>query len=123
MFRPANDILGQILLVAFFAIMVITPLIILVLAFVNVQRDSMRLGKSILQAVGALAIWTCLSFVIVMIFFMTVFSYPVNASPANEMKANAIYIGATFVYFVVSGSLIFWTKSQTKRMPAMGLSC
>jgi hypothetical protein len=123
LFRHANDILGQILLVAFFAIMVITPLIILVLAIVNVQRDSMRLGKSILQAVGALAIWICLSVVIVMIFFMTVFSYPVNASSSNEMKANAIYIGATFVYFVVSGSLIFWTKSQTKRMPAMGLSC
>jgi hypothetical protein len=123
LFRHANDILGQILLVAFFAIMVITPLIILVLAIVNVQRDSMRLGKSILQAVGALGIWICLSFVIVMIFFMTVFSYPVNASPSNEMKANAIYIGGTFVYFVVSGALIFWTRSQTKRMPAMGLSC
>jgi hypothetical protein len=123
LFRPANDILGQILLVAFFAIMVITPLIILVLAIVNVQRDSLRLGKSILQAVGALAIWTCLSFVIVMIFFMTVFSYPINASPSNEMKANGIYVGGTLVYFIVSGALIYWTKSQTKRMPFLGLSC
>jgi hypothetical protein len=103
--------------------MVITPLIILVLAFVNVRRDTMRQGKSILQAAGALAIWVCLSFVIVMIFFMTVFSYPVNESPSNGMKANAIYIGGTVFYFIVSGALIYWTKSQTRRMPALGLSC
>ena len=123
MLRNVNDILGQILILAFFTVMVITPLIILVLAFVNVRRDTMRQGKSILQAVGALVIWVCLSFVIVMIFFMTVFSYPVNESPSNEMKANAIYIGGIVVYFIVSGALIFWTKSQTKRMPALGLSC
>jgi hypothetical protein len=121
--RNVNDILGQILILAFFTVMVITPLIILVLAIVNVRRDTMRQGKSILQAVGALVIWVCLSFVIVMIFFMTVFSYPVNESSSNEMKANAIYIGGTVFYFIVSGTLIFWTKSQTKRMPALGLSC
>ncbi len=123
MLRNVNDILGQILFLAFFAIMVITPLIILVLAIINVRRDALRQGKSILQAVGALAIWICLSFAIVMIFFMTVFSYPVTSSPSNEMKANVIYIAGTLVYFIVGGVLIFWTKSQTRRMPAMGLSC
>jgi hypothetical protein len=121
--RHANDILGQILVVAFFAVMVITPLIILVLAFVNVRRDTMRQGKSILQAVGALVIWVCLSFVIVMTFFMTVFSYPINESRSNEIKANAIYIGGIIFYFIVSGVLVYWTKSQTRRMPALGLSC
>jgi hypothetical protein len=39
------------------------------------------------------------------------------------MKANAIYIGGTVLYFIVSGTLIYWTKSQTKRMPSLGLSC
>jgi hypothetical protein len=121
--RHANDILGQILVIAFFAIMVITPLIILVLAIVNLRRDTPRQGKTILQAVSAVVIWACLSFVIVMIFFMTVFSHPGTGSPSYEMKANAIYIGGTFIYFIVSGALIYWTKSQTKRMPPMGLSC
>jgi hypothetical protein len=121
--RHANDILGQILVIAFFAIMVITPLIILTLGIVNLLRDTSKRGKSILQALGALAIWVCLSFAMVMVFFMTVFSYPGTGSPSNEMKANAIYIGGTFIYFIVSGALIYWTKSQTKRMPPMGLSC
>jgi hypothetical protein len=121
--RHANDILGQILVIAFFAIMVITPLIILTLGIVNLLRDTSKRGKSILQALGALAIWVGLSFAMVMVFFMTVFSYPGTGSPSNEMKANAIYIGGTFIYFIVSGALIYWTKSQTKRMPPMGLSC
>lgn len=123
MLRHVNDILGQSLVVVFFALMVITPLVILLLAVINVRRDTMRQGKSILQAVGALAIWSCISFGILMMFFMTVFSYPVTSSPTNEMKANAIYIGGTVFYFIVSGALILWTKSQTRRMPAMGLSC
>jgi hypothetical protein len=121
--RHANDILGQILVIAFFAIMVITPLIILTLGIVNLLRDTSKRGKSILQALGALAIWVGLSFAMVMVFFMTVFSYPGTGSPSNEMKANAIYIGGTLFYFIVSGALIYWTKSQTKRMPPMGLSC
>ncbi|MDX6444807.1 MAG: hypothetical protein QOH71_1881 [Blastocatellia bacterium] len=123
MLRHANDILGQILVIAFFAIMVTTPLIILTLGIVNLLRDTSKRGKSILQAVGALAIWVCISFAMVMVFFMTVFSYPGTGSPSNEMKANGIYIGGTFFYFIVSGALIYWTKSQTKRMPPMGLSC
>jgi Na+/H+ antiporter NhaC len=123
MSRQVNDILGQILLVAFFAVMVITPLVILVLGIVNCRRDKMRQVKSVLQLLGALAIWIFLTFVIVMIFFMTVFSYPVNSSRSNELIANSIYFGGSFVYFLVGVVLIYWTKRQTKRMPAMGVFC
>ena len=123
MLRPLNDILGQILIVAFFAVMVITPFVIVVLGIVNLSRDKLRQAGRVVQAVAALAIWGVLSFVIVMVFFMTVFSYPVNSSPSNEIKANAIYITGCLIYFVVGGALIYWTKRQTKRMPSVGISC
>jgi hypothetical protein len=121
--KQVNDILGQILLVVFFAVMVVTPLVILVLGIVNFRRDSLRQGVIILQAVAALAVWTILSFVIVMIFFMTVFEYPAYRSQADNLKSTAIFVVGGFFYFLVSGVLIFWTKRQTKRVPPMGLSC
>jgi protein-S-isoprenylcysteine O-methyltransferase Ste14 len=121
--RQVNDILGQMLIVAFFAVMMIIPLVIMVLGIMNFRRDKMRQVKSVLQALGALAIWTFVTFVMVMIFFMTVFSYPVNSSRSNELIADAIYFGGSFIYFLIGGVLVYWTKRQMKRMPAMGLSC
>jgi hypothetical protein len=117
------DILGQILLVLFFAVMVITPLVILVLGIVNFRRDKLHQGVIVLQAVAALAVWIILSFTIVMIFFMTVFEYPAYKSKSNEVIGTAIYVGGCLIYFLVSAVLIFWTRRQTTRMPAMGVSC
>lgn len=90
--------------------MVITPLAILVLGVVNFRRDKLRQGVIVLQAVAALAVWTILTFVIVMIFFMTVFEYPAYRSRADEIKSTAIFVGGSLIYFLVGGVLIFWTK-------------
>lgn len=119
----AADILGQIFFVLFVAVMVITPLVILVLGIVNFRRDTMRQGVIVLQAVAALAVWTILSFSLVMIFFMTVFQFPAYRSQADSLKSTVIFVAGYLVYFLVSGVLIFWTKRQTKRMPGMGISC
>lgn len=118
-----NDILGQILVLLFFAVMVITPLIILVLGLVNLSRDKLRQGGIILQAVAALAAWTILSFFIVMIFIKLTFEPTTYKSQSNEVLSNAIYVGGILIYFLVSAVLIFWTRRQTKRMPGMGVSC
>ena len=123
MSRQVADILGQIFLVLFFAVMVITPLVILVLGIVNFRRDKLRQGVIILQAVAALAVWTILSFATVMIFFMTVFEFPAYRSQADNLKSTVIFVVGGLVYFLVAGVLIFWTKRQTKRMPGMGISC
>jgi hypothetical protein len=103
--------------------MVITPLVILVLGIVNFTRDKLRQGAIILQAVAALAVWTILSFVIVMIFFMTVFEYPAYRSQSDNLKSTVMFTAGGLLYFLVSAVLIFWTKRQTKRMPGMGVSC
>jgi hypothetical protein len=121
--RQLSDILGQISVFLFFAVMVITPLVILVLGIVNFTRDKLRQGAIILQAVAALAVWTILSFVIVMIFFMTVFEYPAYRSQSDNLKSTVIFTAGGLLYFLVSAVLIFWTKRQTKRMPGMGVSC
>jgi hypothetical protein len=113
-----NDILGQILVLLFFAVMAITPLFIVVLGIVNLSRDKLHQGVIILQAVAAMAVWTILSFAIVMIFVMVTFE-----PPTNKVLSEAIYVGGILIYCLVSGVLIFWTKRQTRRMPAMGVSC
>ncbi len=123
MSRQLSDILGQISVFLFFAAMVITPLVILVLSIVNFTRDKLRQGAIILQAVAALAIWTILSFVIVMIFFMTVFEYPAYRSQADNLKSTVIFTAGGLLYFLMSAVLIFWTRRQTRRMPGMGVSC
>lgn len=123
MSRQLSDILGQISVFLFFSVMVITPLVILVLGIVNFTRDKLRQGAIILQAVAALAVWTILSFVIVMIFFMTVFEYPAYRSPSDNLKSTVMFTAGGLLYFLVSAVLIFWTKRQTKRMPGMGVSC
>lgn len=123
MSRQLSDILGQISVFFFFAVMVITPLVILVLGIVNFTRDKLRQGAIILQAVAALAVWTILSFVIVMIFFMTVFEYPAYRSQSDNLKSTVMFTAGGLLYFLVSAVLIFWTKRQTKRMPGMGVSC
>jgi len=121
--RQTADILGQILVFLFFAVMVITPLVIMVLGVVNFRRDVLHQGVMVLQTVAALAVWTILSFAIVMIFFMTVFEYPAYRSQADNLKSNIIFTAGGVVYVLVSAVLIFWTKRQTKRMPGVGISC
>jgi len=74
--RHFNDILGQILVLLFFAVMVITPLVILVQGIVNLRRDKLHQGVTVLQAVAALAIWTILSISTVTIFIMITFEPP-----------------------------------------------
>ena len=123
MSRQINDILDQILVLLFFVVMVVTPLVILVLGIVNLRRDKLHQGVIILQAVAALAVWTILSFVIVMIFIMVTFEPPTYKSQPNEVLSNAIYVGGVLIYFLVSAVLIFWTRRMTKRMPGMGVSC
>ena len=123
MLKQANQLLGQIVGVVFFAVMCITPLVVLVLGFLNYRRDRLRQAKRALQALGALAIWAVLTFVLIMIFIMTVFSYPAHVSQANEFTANAIFTMGSFFYSVVGAVLIIWTKRQTRRMPGMGVSC
>ncbi|MDX6577215.1 MAG: hypothetical protein QOE96_3168 [Blastocatellia bacterium] len=68
MLRGLNNFLGPILVVLFFAVMVLTPLIILMLGIVNFRSDSLRQTRNALQALAAIVVWTVFTFIVGMIF-------------------------------------------------------
>lgn len=114
MLRHANDILGQILFVVFFILMGGVPLGILILGILNLVRSVTRQGTVVLQALASLLIWAFLSYVLIMIFIMVVFSLPYPLSPVDEWKSPAVFAVGCLVYAAAGAVLIYWTKRQAK---------
>jgi hypothetical protein len=100
--------------VAFFVIMGAVPLSILVLAVLNFARALTRRVTIVLQALVALGLWIFLTYVIVMIFIVVVFSLPYPLSQADELKSTVVFIVACLIYAAAGGALIYWTKAQAK---------
>ncbi len=121
--RQASDILGQILVIGFFVIAAVTPIMILVLSILNFTRYSARRTAITLKALAALAIWAGLTFLLIMVFIMVVFQFPSYVSQSNALIETVIFVVGALIYALVGGGLIFWMKRQSKPMPAIGLSC
>jgi hypothetical protein len=121
--RQASDILGQILVIGFFVIAAVTPIMILVLSILNFTRYPARRTAITLKALAALAIWAGLTFLLIMIFIMVVFQFPSYVSQSNALIETVIFVVGALIYALVGGGLIYWMKRQSKPMPAMGLSC
>ncbi len=98
------------------------PLAILVLGIMNFVRALARRGTIVLQALAALAIWTFLTYVIVMILIVVIFSLPYPLSPANELKSTAVFIVACLIYVAAGAALVFWTKRQAQLSHAAPVS-
>jgi hypothetical protein len=114
------DILGQVWLIAFFAIMAATPLAILTLGIVNFVRAVTRRGTIVLQTVAAIAAWTVLTGVLFMVFMMVVFEFPYPMSRADELKSTAVFLIGCLIYAAVGGLLVYWTKHQAKLSATVG---
>ena len=112
--RQANDIVGQVLLVFFFIVLGATPLTILILGIVNFVRAFTRRGTIILQALVALIVWLVLTYALVMIFIVVVFSLPYPLSAADELKGTGLFFVACLIYAAVGAALIYWTKVQAR---------
>jgi hypothetical protein len=121
--RQASDILGQILVIGFFVIAAVTPIMILVLSILNFTRYPARRTAITLKALAALAIWAGLTFLLIMVFIMVVFQFPSYVSQSNALIETVIFVVGALIYALVGGGLIYWMKRQSKPMPAMGLSC
>jgi hypothetical protein len=121
--RQASDILGQILVIGFFVIAAVTPIMILVLSILNFTRYPARRTAITLKALAALAIWAGLTFLLIMVFIMVVFQFPSYVSQSNALIETVIFVVGALIYALVGGGLIFWMKRQSKPMPAIGLSC
>jgi len=112
--RHANDIIGEILLVAFFVIMAATPLAILTLAIINFIRAATRRATIVLQALVAVAAWTILTYVLFMLFMVIVFSFPYPLSGNDEFKSTGLFLLGCAVYTAIGALLVYWTKRQAK---------
>lgn len=93
--------------------MAATPLAILVLAVVNFIRASSRRGTIALQALASLAVWVMLTFGLIMILMVIIFSFKYPLSPADELKSTGVFIIGTVIYVAVGAALIYWTKRQS----------
>ena len=110
--RHANDIIAQIFLVIFFVLMGGIPLGILVLGTINFIRAATRRGTIALQALIALVVWTILTYALVMLFIVIIFSLPYPLSRADEIKSTVVFIVGCLIYAAVGAALIYWTKRQ-----------
>ena len=100
-------------LYAAFAIMAAVPLVILILGTVNFVRAATRRGTIVLQALAAIVIWIFLTYVIVMILIVIIFSLPYPLSAADELKSTVVFIIGCVIYSAVGAALILWTKAQS----------
>lgn len=112
--RQAHDIVGLVFLYGAFAIMAAVPLVILILGTFNFFRAVTRRGTIVLQALTAIVIWIFLTYAIVMMLIVIIFSLPYPLSPADEFKSTAVFIIGCVIYSAVGAALILWTKAQAK---------
>lgn len=120
MLNKANDIVGQILLVVFFGLMGAVPLSVLILGVINFIRAVTRKGTIVLQVLAAFAVWIMITYAIVMIFIVVIFSFKYPLSDADNLKSTAVVILGTVVYAAVGAALIYWTRRQAKLSAAIG---
>jgi cytochrome b561 len=118
----ANDILAQIFIIVFFVVMGGIPLTVWVLGTINFVRATTRRGTIVLQVLVSMAAWVILTYALVMIFVVVIFSMPYPLSRANEFKSTAFFIAGCFVYMAVGALLIHWTRRQAALPVAAPLS-
>jgi hypothetical protein len=92
--------------------MVATPLAILVLAVINFIRASSRRGTIALQALASLVVWVLLTFGLIMILMVIIFSFKYPLSPSDELKSTGVFILGAVIYLAVGAALIYWTRRQ-----------
>ena len=110
--KNITDIVGQVFLVVFFVLMGGIPLTILILGILNFVRATTRQVTIVLQALASILIWAFLTYAIVMIFIVVIYSFPYPLSPADELKTTGFFILGCFLYAAAGAALIYWTKRQ-----------
>jgi hypothetical protein len=108
----ANDIIAQIFIVIFFVLMGGIPLAILILGTLNFVRAVTRHVTIVMQVFASILIWGFLTYAIVMIFIVVIYSVPYPLSRANELKTSGFFILGCLFYAAAGAALIYWTKRQ-----------
>lgn len=90
------------------------PLTIIVLAIINVARAVTRQITVLLQALVSLALWIVLTYVVIMIFIVIVFSLPYPLTRADEVKSTATFLVSCLIYSAAGAALIYWIRIQAR---------
>jgi hypothetical protein len=112
--RRLHDIVGQVILVALFLVMCATPLSILVLGVMNFVRAMSRRGTIVLQVLVSLILWIFLTYALVLVFMMLVFSVEYPVSPAQEWKTTGWFTLGGVIYALAGAALVYWTRRQAQ---------
>lgn len=88
------------------------PLAILILGTLNFVRAVTRHVTIVMQVLASILIWGFLTYAVVMIFIVVIYSVPYPLSPANELKTTGFFILGCFFYAAAGAGLIYWTKRQ-----------
>jgi hypothetical protein len=111
------DIAGQITLYGFFFTACATPIAVLALAILRfIQSDKPRYGFA-LKGLAALLIWGVLTFVVISLFIVIVFSvtYDQASREAVDLKMTIVFALVCWIYALAGGGLVYWVQRRAKR--------
>lgn len=107
-----EDILGQIIIVAFMIVCVGFPLYVIVQSIINLVRASDGRGAIVLKALVVLGVWAVLTMIVVFIPFMFVFE-PISSNRVTADRfMNVLAIVLTLIYIAVALALGYWVRLQ-----------
>lgn len=110
MLRQINDFLGPILLILFAIIAGAIPIIILIFSVLNAVRRRVHWIIVVAKAFSALLAWLVLTYAVVLIFMMVVFSASGRTTTAQDLKMTGIFIVECVIYTLTGLGLIWWVR-------------
>jgi hypothetical protein len=108
--RQINDFLGPILLIVFVIIAAATPLIILTFSILNLVRARLHWVIIVVKTIAALVVWSVLTYAVILIFIMVVFSADYPTTTTDDIKTTLIFIGECLIYAAAGFGLIWWVR-------------
>ena len=111
------EIAGQIILYGFFFTACATPIAVLALSILRFIQAEQARYRFALKGLAALLIWGAVTFVVVFIFFMMVFSVPYDRASreAVDLKMNLVFGLFCMIYALIAGVLLYWVQRRAGR--------
>jgi hypothetical protein len=103
-----------------------TPVIVLVKSIWDLWVGAGKRGHTVLKGLGALAIWFCVSWGMMFMFFVTVFgaahseyrlSHGGAANPSGSDDPIASNFVLVLVYALIGSGLVYLMLRQAKQLP------
>jgi hypothetical protein len=111
------EIAGQITLYGFFFTACATPIAVLALSILRFIQAEQARYMFALKGLAALLIWGVLTFVVVSVFIMMVFSvsYDQASRAAVDLKMTIVSALVCSIYALAGGGLVYWVQRRARR--------